>query len=210
MTSEYTTIDLLRHGECQGGNIYRGHIDVPLTDNGWQQMTRSLSTCEPDWPWQSIVSSPLQRCQLFAQRLAQDNQLPIHIYDAFKEMHFGDWDGKSIEQIWQSQTDRAKQFMLNPESVAPPNGENLKAFCQRVLEGWHQALQQFRGQHILSVQHGGSIRVILAHVLNMPLNAITRLEVPYATLSRIRVYHEEQDNHPLLVFHNLTGSSEWR
>lgn len=208
MTGEYTTVDLLRHGECEGGDIYRGHIDVALTDDGWQQMSGSIASYEPNWPWQSIITSPLQRCRRFALELSHNSGLSLHTAEEFKEMYFGEWDGMSTQAVWESQPERAKRFMLNPESVAPPRGETLKEFQQRVLTGWSKILEQFRGQHLLSVQHGGSIRVILAHVLNMPLSAITRLEVPYAALSRIRVYHEGQDDYPILLFHNLTGAGK--
>ena len=37
--AEFTCIDFLRHGECEGGEIFRGSgSDVALTDQGWQQM----------------------------------------------------------------------------------------------------------------------------------------------------------------------------
>ena len=32
-----TTIDLLRHGECEGGAIFRGHLDVALAEAGLAQ-----------------------------------------------------------------------------------------------------------------------------------------------------------------------------
>ena len=38
--SRVTTIDFLRHGECEGGNIYRGSTDVVLSRCGYRQMER--------------------------------------------------------------------------------------------------------------------------------------------------------------------------
>ena len=59
---EETLIDLLRHGEPEGGRAYRGHsIDDPLSETGWQQMWAAVGYHKP---WEQIVSSPLQRCQL--------------------------------------------------------------------------------------------------------------------------------------------------
>ena len=40
-----TTVDLLRHGESEGGEIFRGSIDVPLTEMGWQQMQSAVDAC---------------------------------------------------------------------------------------------------------------------------------------------------------------------
>jgi len=60
------TLDLLRHGQPEGGNVFRGRTDHPLTEEGWQQMYQS---CE-NRQWDVIITSPLSRCQEFAHKLA--------------------------------------------------------------------------------------------------------------------------------------------
>ena len=70
----FTLIDILRHGQCQGGEIYRGSTDVSLTDLGWQQMRNAVASHSG---WDAVVSSPLTRCKLFAQEHAAENQIPI-------------------------------------------------------------------------------------------------------------------------------------
>lgn len=59
---------LLRHGECEGGAILRGRVDVPLSDKGWRQMLAAvaLQSCE----CHSIYSSTSRRCAEFAKALA--------------------------------------------------------------------------------------------------------------------------------------------
>jgi hypothetical protein len=38
------TLDLLRHGEPEGGRLYRGNLlDNPLSEKGWQQMQASVN-----------------------------------------------------------------------------------------------------------------------------------------------------------------------
>ena len=64
-TSKVTTVDVLRHGQCQGGQIFRGSTDVLLTDLGWQQMEQALENYQG---WEAVVASPLRRCQLFAEQ----------------------------------------------------------------------------------------------------------------------------------------------
>ncbi|HHO59588.1 MAG TPA: histidine phosphatase family protein, partial [Thiotrichales bacterium] len=60
-----TCIDVIRHGEPEGGRRYRGHsVDDPLTEKGWLQM-RSAVPENP--PWQHIISSPLVRCLDFSR-----------------------------------------------------------------------------------------------------------------------------------------------
>ncbi len=204
MFGEYsvTTIDLLRHGHCEGGDVYRGSIDVALSESGWQQLCQQAGDFSA---WQHIVSSPLQRCARFAEELAGRHGKPLKHMDAFREVHFGDWEGREIAEIWREQGVHVRRFFADPVNCAPPNGEPLHDFRERVLEGWQELLAAHRGEHVLLVAHGGTIRVLLAEVLAMPLERIANLEVPYASASRIRIHHsEQQPDFASLVFHNGT------
>lgn len=202
MTNEHrvTTVDLLRHGECEGGHVYRGSLDLPLSETGWQQLRASTGDAVP---WNRIVCSPLQRCARFAEELAGRHALPLEMRDAFREVHFGDWEGRAIADVWREQGSHVRQFFADPVKYAPPNGEPLVAFERRVLAGWQTLLENHRSEHVLLVAHGGTIRVLLAHVLAMPLTRIANLEVPYASASRICIHHSEgQPDFASLVFHN--------
>ncbi len=204
-TEVVTTLDLLRHGACEGGDIYRGSTDVPLSELGWQQMHNALAAEVVDAerpPWDLIVSSPLQRCRLFAQAKADEYLLPMHIIDDFKEMHFGDWEGQEIKHISQQQPNAVAAFYGSPAQVAPPNGESIGQLQARMLPALDQLLAEHCGKHLLLVQHGVTIRALIGWALNMDLNHVTRIEIPYAGISRIKVYHHGSDNFPRLIFMN--------
>ena len=68
-----TIIDLLRHGEPEGGRMYRGGgTDHPLSDEGNLQMLDSISLYildDDSVPWQAVVSSPMLRCSAFAENI---------------------------------------------------------------------------------------------------------------------------------------------
>lgn len=195
-----TTIDLLRHGECEGGHVYRGRLDFPLNEKGWQQLRGKTQQLDM---WTHIVSSPLQRCALFADEVAQRCNKPLSVMDGFREVDFGDWEGRLFDEVWREQGSNVRRFFSDPVNAAPPNGEPMRVFERRVLAAWNQLLQTLRGEHVLLVAHGGTIRILLAHVLAMPLNRIANLEVPYASASRIRIHHsDEHDDFSTLIFHN--------
>jgi alpha-ribazole phosphatase len=197
---QVTTIDLLRHGECEGGHVYRGSLDLPLSETGWQQLRSKVGDFSE---WTRIVSSPLQRCARFAEELGERHALPLAIDGAFSEVHFGDWEGRAIADVWREQGSHVRRFFADPVNAAPPNGEPLHEFEHRVLEGWNALLRDNRGEHVLLVAHGGTIRVLLAQVLAMPLTRIANLDVPYASASRIRIHHSKgQPDFASLVFHN--------
>lgn len=198
-TYKETIIDLLRHGEPVGGRLLRGSQDDPLTEDGWSQMQASVGDHSP---WQQIVSSPLRRCSEFASQLAENRKVLYKEVSGFQEIGFGRWEGMSPEQIMEAYPGELEAYWRDPTQFSPPEGETLDGFIARVANHWASLLNEHQGQHVLLVCHGGVIRAIINQILEMPLNALWRVEVPYANISRIRVTHF--DDFPAtsnLVFH---------
>jgi broad specificity phosphatase PhoE len=194
-----TTIDLLRHGACEGGEIFRGTTNVMLTEMGWQQMRESLA---PYNGWNCVVSSSLQRCRDFAEQFAQNNSLPVCIEPDFREFHFGDWEGQRIADIERDYGDLLRNFWNDPLKFSPPNAESLTEFRARVIPKAEQMLRDYRGQHILLISHGAVIRMLLCEWLQMSMQAFSTFAVPYASLSRVRIYHfDDKPDWLQLVFH---------
>ncbi|PVZ71956.1 histidine phosphatase family protein [Pelagibaculum spongiae] len=193
-----TTIDLLRHGLPEGGRKLRGAIDDPLSKVGWQQMWSTVDQYLENPPWQHIVCSPLIRCSQFAEKLADKANLSYQIIPELKEISFGVWDGKSPEEIGEK---RLAEYWLDPLRYAPDQSEGIVEFNQRILNVWANLLNNYNGQHILLVGHGALIRILLANVLQMPLHAIYRIEVPFASLSRILIQDKGEKPFSRLAFH---------
>jgi broad specificity phosphatase PhoE len=202
--TQVTTIDLLRHGQTQADDILRGRIDVPLSAEGYLQMQQRIEFCiDPQPPWQQLICSPLQRCAHFADDLSQQHGSPLSREPGFIEMDFGDWDGLPLDQL---RADNPKLFdnvWRQPEHFTPPNGETLQQFTARIRAAWQALLKHYQGQHLLLVTHGGVIRALLAMVMQLPQTALSCMEVPFACMSRIKVYHrQDHPDWPQLVFHN--------
>jgi len=123
-------IEFIRHGEPQGGDKYRGSgTDDPLSDKGWQQMWSSLGT---DLHWDLIVSSPMQRCQAFAQAVAENQAIELRIEDDLKEIGFGSWEGKTRDQLIAQDEQGFNNFYVNPVKFKPEGAESLQALTDRV------------------------------------------------------------------------------
>lgn len=193
-----TIVDLIRHGEPVGGRKYRGQIDDPLSDKGWQQMRDAVADHRP---WDRILTSPLLRCSEFARELAQRHQLPLHTEPRFKEIGFGEWEGKTAAEIKASAPDFLQRFWQDPVAHRPQGAEPMQTFYERVSQAWQDLLAQHSGQHILVVCHAGVIRASLLYLLAIPMQHVFRIQVSNAGITRIELEQFEGQWFPRLLFH---------
>jgi alpha-ribazole phosphatase len=218
-----TFIDVMRHGEPEGicpdgGTILRGSTDHVLTKKGWSQARQRCQTIidsndlakNNDSPWDIIISSPLLRCADFAQSLAETcfgkDESRFFIQPQWREIHYGDWDGKSTAKIWQDQPELMEKMWQAPLEFCAPNGEAVIDFSQRIEQAWLELISEFQGKRILLICHGGVMRLLLQQLLMMAPEAMNRFSIPYAAMSRLRVDHSVSDegadlNWPTLLTH---------
>lgn len=180
-----TVVDLIRHGETEGGQRYRGRLDDPLSEKGWAQMREAVGDC---CPWQAVLSSPLRRCRAFAEELRVRHSLPIELDERLQEISFGDWEGRTAEEIEQYQPGALMRYYADPIAHAPSGSESLEDFRCRIAAFWHSLYRHYAGKKILVVAHAGVIRMILALVLDIPMGSLFRIKVNNAGITRIQCY----------------------
>ena len=197
-----TTLDFLRHGEPVGGKKYRGQTDDPLSEKGWAQM-RAATAGEK--PWSAIISSPLSRCSAFAEWLSEDIALPLH-YDArLAEVGFGEWEGRTAEQLKQRDPDAILNFKLDPVANRPHGAEALADFHGRVIAAYEEIHQRHAGQHVLVVAHAGVIRMAICHALGLPCTQAYHINVGSAGIARIKVDVEARGRFDSLIWLSKGG-----
>jgi len=135
--------------------------------------------------WQYIITSPMKRCSLFAQQLAEKNSIPLAIENDFREVGFGSWEGLSREQIMTNNLKEYDDFYHDPVNCRPDGAEPILDFTNRVRSSWDNLINEYKHQHILVVAHAGVIRAIIAHVLNAEAIGMYRIKVDNASLSRV-------------------------
>ncbi|MGD8783946.1 MAG: histidine phosphatase family protein [Thioalkalispiraceae bacterium] len=194
-----TTVDLIRHGEPVGGRKYRGQLDDPLSEKGWQQMRDAVGE---HCPWDSIISSPLLRCVEFANELRDRHKLAVKLEPQFMEIGFGSWEGKTAAQIQEQLPGALEAFWQDPINRRPQGAEPLIEFNKRIESAWKKLLQSHKGQHLLVVCHAGVIRMSLQYILGMPVENVFRIKVSNAGLTRIEIDHDGERIYPRLIFHD--------
>lgn len=178
-TNSTTRFDILRHGEPDGEDCFRGSgIDHPISELGSQQMRAAIAQ---NTQWDLIISSPLIRCLDFAQKLSSELKLQLIIDDSFREIGFGVWEGKTKEDVQCNDSDTYKRFIIDPVKNRPAGAEPLEKFSNRVWHKLEELSTEYKGKRILLVSHAGVIRVVTARTMGLALNDVyNQLKVEYA------------------------------
>ncbi len=188
-------IILLRHGETEGGSRFNGSTDVALTEHGWSQMRLAVKqlAVENKIGWNRIISSPLSRCAMFAQKLKQQHTIPLHIDARIKEIHFGEWEGRSAEEIFAENSETLTRYWQDPIQHTPTDAEPLKDFERRVLTFWQETIKKYQGEKVLLIAHGGVIRLLLCHIQRWPLQRLLEIEVAHASIHMVCIEYSQQE-----------------
>lgn len=180
-----TTIFLLKSGDYRYDNIKRfiGHADLRLNDKGraqaagWRQELIHL-------PLQRIFCSDLSRSHETACILAEGSRVPVLPLPRLREINLGGWDGQSIADVRRLYPHEYEKRGTEMAYYRPPGGECFADMAARVIPLFENLVREASGD-LLIVGHSGVNKVILCHILGMPLDNLFRLRQDYACLNVI-------------------------
>ena len=148
-------ITLIRHGKTEGNlkGCYVGRTDAPLCSEGVEEAERGAK--DPDL--RRVYVSPMRRARETAAILFPNaKQIVI---EAFREMDFGDFEGRSAKEMEHDPAYRA--WVDGYCQGACPGGESRTDFRARVCSAFQKILQALDSDAVFVV-HGGVIMSILA------------------------------------------------
>lgn len=184
-SGSHKKILLLRHGEIETagpGKRFIGQLDLALSDNGrhqartWQSRLATLSLG-------AIVTSDLSRCRETARIIAGGDQ-KIERVSALREIDLGQWDGERVSDVKERWPDAYRRRGLDMAGFRPPGGESFLDLHKRVLPLFESAVRRL-ADPLLIVTHAGVIRVIVCHILGMPVENLFRIALDYGALTLI-------------------------
>ena len=124
----------------------------------------------------AVYSSPLTRCRSVAERLSPTTSVDERLV----EMHFGDWEMRRWDEIEKAAFDAWVADILN---YTPPGGESAAQMLARTLSFIDDLLTAGR-QAAAIVTHGGVLRVLFAHWLEVPPRRWPRLNFDFGGVSK--------------------------
>ncbi|MFA0114363.1 alpha-ribazole phosphatase family protein [Vibrio sp. 10N.261.46.E11] len=179
-------IYLLRHGKVEGKAALNGLSDVLVNPDLQKQICEAL--VQHNVAFDGVVTSPLRRCSDLANRYAQRMSVPLSVTPDFQEMNFGDVDGVPFDEI-EDKWGMLETFWQDPVNHQLTGAESLQGFYDRVTQAWSQLLND-PSDNILLVTHGGVIRILLAHCLDIDWknpSLYSKLSIENASITHIQV-----------------------
>jgi alpha-ribazole phosphatase len=110
-----------------------------------------------------------------ARIIAADRDLEITPQTELREILLGKWDGMTFQRVREHWPDAFRQRGMDLARFRPPDGESFLDLQQRVVPVI-QAATDRADRHILIVAHAGVNRVILCHLLGMPVENLFRID----------------------------------
>ncbi len=192
-----TTVYLIRHGKTVDADSrrYKGHIDVPLSENGIGQLEKLAEYLSQTKEQRAkskdinaVYSSGLSRAFKSAEIIAKPFGLKPVIIEDLKERSFGAWEGMTFDEIKEKWPDAFNAWAENPLKFSPMEGENTLEVKERAMMAFNEIIRNHKDEEIAIVTHGGITRVILCELLEMPLENIFRIEQSFAALNIVEFW----------------------
>jgi broad specificity phosphatase PhoE len=219
---------LIRHGAVAGDGLkrYNGSRDVPMSERGIAQVEAASSFVarqvgaagrsqdasylrdvhgKAESPpagsgpgLSAVYCSDLGRAVQSAGIVARPYGLAPVIVPALRERSFGIWEGMTFTEIREQYPEEFEAWAADPVGHSPVGGESTTEVCKRVIPAMEEIVGRHQGQAYAVVAHGGVNRIILCHILAVPLSNIFRIEQDHAAVNIIEFW----DRYPVLKLMN--------
>ena len=180
-----TTVYLMRHGDIRQDNVkrYIGQADIALNALGraqamsWRKELAGI-------PLRRIYCSDLSRSHETACIIAEGRTAPVQPLSKLREINLGAWDGQAIDNVRSLYMGEYEKRGADMVYYRPPAGECFADVAARVIPLFEEIVRNSSG-NLLIVGHAGVNKVILCHILGMPLENLFRLRQDYGCLNVI-------------------------
>jgi len=158
-------IFLFRHGEVEHSfrKRFRGTLDCELSPYG-QRMSQANARFLVENRVDKIITSGKKRADYVGSLLTAAG-IPHEIETRFREVHFGDWEGKSWAEVESQFPAEAHRYHHQFDEMQFPNGEAIRDVKARVLEAWEELIRQ-PFESIAIVGHSTTNTCLMSHLQN--------------------------------------------
>lgn len=184
---ETRKVYLVRHGKIRledDQRRYIGQLDLPLSGEGVRQ-AESLRKLLGPVGLATVYCSDLARSRQTAAIIAGDGGVAVTVRRDLREISLGEWEGCTFAEIIRRFPDEFRARGADIGYFRVPGGESFADCSQRVVAAFRDILAKATGD-VAIVGHAGVNRLLLCHVLGLPLANLFRLGQDYGCLNVIQ------------------------
>lgn len=192
---------IVRHGDKEQGEFFNPrlhHQDMPLSAQGREQAAR-LCAALADKPIAAIYVSAYQRTGQTIAPLADKLGIVPICDERLNEINNGRIDvlpdaevQRLYPETWAAYTARQADFRF-------PEGETGAEACRRIADLLEEKRVQHADEQIVLATHDGLIRLMLCHIMGLPVHKRWQFRVDLCGLTEI-TYEPEYGTWKLLRF----------
>ena len=203
VTKPLTTVILVRHGRTaltESKRISGGDGDDPELSSAGEQDAKAVAAELASFgksgvwahlnPIGAIVTSPMARTRGTAEAIGSKLGLDPIVHEGLREISFGTWDGLTNEEA-KAQNPALWEEWRGSWEVAPPRGESLRLFDDRIRAAKNQILERFPNQTVVVVAHVMPIRGFLRSAFDADIAGYWRPQVSPCSISVLRLWGNE-------------------
>ena len=173
-------LHLLRHGAPETPGLLMGRTDGAPTPAGVAACAAQAAGLSVE----RILASDLRRSRAAGEAIGAMLGLPLTIDPRWRELDFGDWDGRASSDV---DRDALGRFWDDPDASSPPGGERWSDLVRRVSA----AIADLTPVPTLVVAHGGSMRAAMHILCGFDQRQLWAFDLPYAARLSLRVWPGE-------------------
>lgn len=191
---------LVRHGvtEWNREGRFQGHLDAQLSDEGRLEARLLGQRLAYEEPRMTIVTSPLSRAAdtaaIIADAYRRDARPAVATDDRLMEIGQGEWEGRTHAELAVEDAERYASWRARAGIEQPPGGESIEDALVRVVAAMDD-VEDGPVPVVCLVSHGGILRLLARHLLD---------------LEGRRAWAMDVDNASLSVLTRLPGTDGWR
>lgn len=182
----------MRHGETVWNTErrYQGMTDIELSEEGLRQAecaAKRFKNIKID----KIYASPLKRAMKTAEKIAAEKGLEIISEDDFREIHFGEWEGKTVPELTEKYGESYTNFIREPHKYGFPGEGSVENVINRIKPGIDRIIAEEKG-NVLIVSHGGIIRLMIMYIMGLDSSWFTKMWINNTGVSIVEIKNDRR------------------
>lgn len=173
-----TKILLVRHGHVEGilPERFRGRADLALTPEGHRQAEATARRIQRSWKPAALYSSPMRRCLATAAPIGERLDLTPVPLPGLTDIDYGQWQGLTPDEVGRRWPDELARWYRDPDRATIPGGERLQDLLTRLAAALDEVIGRYPAETVVMVGHDSVNRVLLLHILDLPLSRYWRIQ----------------------------------